>query len=317
MPIKKDLSALPTPPRNEGGMLPVTKPVVIQALGARWFEKYSKDQDLDLPKAIPERRFRASWASARCDRTLYYQMFDVPKTEPATLADYWRFGLGHMVHEYLQTEFALLFPDKKIWVEVPTDLRPIGLDGSATVDIVIEPGTADERRIVVEVKTINGFGFKKSATAFKGPPTGPRWGAIVQGALSAAALDADLIIVYISLECLSPSMALSYGDGTTLGQFAAEWHIDAASAADIAAAEVARNNRVIDLADADIIPPRTIHDPELPAGATVVDPARKTWHVRNGDTLLGTGTTWMCDYCDYRTQCIKDGEGGAPTTEEF
>jgi ethanolamine utilization protein EutP (predicted NTPase) len=222
-----------------------------------------------------------------------------------------------MVHEYLQTEFTALFPNKTITVEAKTDLASIGLDGSATVDIVIEPDSDDQRTIVVEVKTINGFGFKKAATSFKGPPTGPRWGAIVQGALSAAARNADLIIVYVSLENLSPAMALSYGDGTTLGQFAAEWHIDASTAADIAAAEVARINHVLTMADADILPPRTIHDPELPAGATVVDPARKTWHVRNATSLLGTGTTWMCDYCDYRSKCIEDGEGGAPTTEEF
>lgn len=309
MAIKKDLSDLQVSSRTEGKP-PVSQPVVVPVLAQRWFEKYQSENDLALGKAIPERWFRASWAAKRCDRSLHYALTETVATEPATMADYWRFGLGTMVHEYLQDTFVDLFPNTE--VEVPVDLAPIGLNGSATVDMIIQ---SDVGRTVVEIKTINGFGFKKSATAFKGPAEGPRWSAVVQGSLAAAALDANLIVAYLSLENLSPSIALSYGDGTTVGQFAAEWHFDAETCARIAADEVARVNRVMDMTSAEILPPRAVHDPEVQPGATVVDPMKGSWMVRDGDMVVATGRTWMCDYCDHRSQCVADGVGGSEQVE--
>lgn len=307
MPIVKDNSSIPFPSRGEDRS-PVKNPVVVPVLAQKWFAKYQAEGQVGRAKAIPERRFRASWAGKRCDRSLYYALIDSPESEPSTLADYWRFGLGTMVHEYLQDAFVDLFPN--VECEVAVDLAPIGVDGSATVDMVV-PAPEGGRPTVVEIKTINGFGFKKSATAFKGPAEGPRWSAVVQGALAAMALDADLIVAYLSLENLSPSIALNYGDGTNVGQFAAEWHFTNEQVREIALAEVERINRVMVMLDADIVPPRTLHDPEIQPGGTVFDPAKGSWSVRSGDTVLATGRTWMCDYCSHRTLCVADGEGGS------
>ena len=312
MPIKNDLTDLPYPPRSEG-MPPVKAPIVVPLLAQRWFEQYVADGQVNRAKAIPERKFRASWASKRCDRSLQYALDDIEPSDPSTLADYWRFGLGTLVHDALEGVIHGLFADAIC--EQPIDLAPIGLDGSATVDIIL-PATDERRAIVIEVKSINGFGFKKAATSFKGPAEGPRWGAIVQGALAAAALDADLVIAYLSLESMSPNLAMSYGDGTDVGRFAAEWHIPADQAKEIALAEVARINRVFDMRAADIVVPREIHDPELQSGAVVVDPRRGMWNVEDNGAIVATGTTWMCDYCDHQKQCITDGAGGS-TTEEF
>ena len=312
MGIKSDLSSLPYPSRRDG-MPPVSKPIVVPLLAQRWFEQYVADGQLHRAKAMPERRFRASWASKRCDRSLQSALNDVEPSNPSTLADYWRFGLGTLVHNGLESVIHTLFEHAEC--EVAIDLAPIGLDGSATVDIVI-PATDDTRTTVIEVKTINGFGFKKSATSFKGPPEGPRWGAIVQGALAAAALDADLIIAYLSLESMSPSLDLAYGNGTDVGRFAAEWHIDAEQAKAIAMAEVARITRVLALTDAGVLAPREIHDPEVQPGGVVFDPKRGAWQVLDSGNVVGTGTTWMCDYCDHRDRCIADGPGGQ-TTQEF
>jgi hypothetical protein len=219
-----------------------------------------------------------------------------------------------MVHEALQDVLLQLFPGSE--VEVKIDLLPIGVDGSATVDIVLAP-TDDSRPVVIEVKTINGFGFKKAATAFKGPAEGPRWGAIVQGALSAAALDADLIIAYLSLENLSPNLATSYGDGTDVGRFAAEWHFDHEAVKQIAADETARINRVLALTDAGVLAPRAIHDPEVHPGGVVTNPDTGNWMVLDGENVVGTGRTWMCGYCDHATKCAADGAGGATHAEDF
>lgn len=314
MPIRSDNSSLPYPSRKDG-LPPVPNPQVVPILAQRWFDKYQADGQVNLAKAIPERRFRASWASKRCDRSLQYALDDVSASDPATIADYWRFGIGTMVHEALQDVLLDLFAGSE--VEVKVDLMPIGLDGSATVDIVL-PATDERRPVVIEVKTINGFGFKKAATAFKGPAEGPRWGAVVQGALAAAALKADLIIAYLSLENLSPNLAMSYGDGTDVGRFAAEWHFDYDAVQRIASAEVARINRVIALSDAGIVTPRAMHDPEIADGAVVTDPSKGMWVVRDGENVIGTGRTWMCDYCDHVSTCVTDGAGGtAATTEVF
>lgn len=314
MPIVKDHSTIPFPQRAEDRS-PVKNPIVVPVLAEKWLAKYQADNELEKPKAIADRRFRASWASKRCDRSLGYALTDTPVSEPLTLADYWRFGLGTMVHEYVQEAFTDLFPGVRS--EVAVDLKEIGLDGAATVDMVLPAATPADRPIVVEIKTINGFGFKKAATAFKGPAEGPRWSAIVQGALAAAALGADLIVAYLSLENLSPNIALSYGDGTTVGHFAAEWHYRYEQAHEIATAEVLRINRVLNMVDSDILPPRALHDPEVRSGATVFDPSRGSWSVVNNGTIVDSGRTWMCDYCSHREQCIKDGEGGASGRPEF
>lgn len=305
--IKNDLGGLPYPSKS-GGQPPVAQPMVVPVLAESWLRKYDAAGQTEKAKAIAERRFRASWAAKRCDRALAYALTDVAG-EPPSLADHWRFGLGTMVHEYLQDVFVGLFPQTK--VEVPVDLQPLGLDGSATVDMVIYADNGDVDT-VVEIKTINGFGFKKSATAFKGPAEGPRFSAVVQGSLAAAALGAQrLIIAYLSLENLSPSIALSYGDGSTVGQFAAEWHYDRDEFLPIASAEVDRINKVFSLVEADVLPPRELHDPEYPEGVVVTIPEKGLFTLSQGDQVLHSGRTWMCDYCNHRATCISDGEGGA------
>ena len=314
MPIIKDNSSVPFPTRG-ADRSPVSDPIVVPALAQKWFAKYKDEGQTSKAKAIPARRFRASWAGKRCDRSLYYALTDRVESEPSTLADYWRFGLGTMVHEYLQDAFVNLFP--MVQCEVPVDLEPIGVDGSATVDMVIPNGVISERPTVVEIKTINGFGFKKSATAFKGPAEGPRWSAVVQGALAAYALKADLIVAYLSLENLSPSIALNYGDGSDVGQFAAEWHFTYEQIAEIAQTEIERINRVLALMDMDVMPARELHEPGIEAGAVVFDPAKGSWTVRSGETVLATGRTWMCDYCSHRSACVADGEGGSNAMEVF
>ena len=59
------------------------------------------------------------------------------------------------------------------------------------------------------------------------------------------------------------------------------------------------------------VPYRVVVEPqERDRYAEVIDPARKTWVVKNDDgTIAATGTKWFCDYCDHRPRCIEDGAG--------
>lgn len=306
MPIRKDNSDLPIASKS-GGNPPVQNPIVVPLVAQTWHREYIEAGNDTLPMAIPGRRFRASWAAKRCDRSLQYALQRTQATEPPTLADHWRFGIGTMVHEIVQKTLPTAFPNADI--EAPVDLLPVGIDGAATVDVIIRDEDGKPLR-VVEIKTINGFGFKKSATAFKGPADGPRWSAVVQGALAASALGArdGLVVAYLSLENLSPNMS-TYADGD-VGRFAAEWHYTLDECDDIANAEAIRIGRVLAFVDNDGLAPRTIHDPELPDGATVTNPDRGMWTVTIDGQVHGAGSTWMCGYCDHRSRCAFDGPGG-------
>lgn len=306
MPIKKDNSDLPIASKS-GGHPPVQRPIVVPLVAQAWHDAYIADGNDTLPMSIEGRRFRASWAGKRCDRSLQYAIQRTPASEPLSLADHWRFGIGTMVHEVVQKTLPVAFPHADI--EAPVDLRPINIDGAATADVVLRDMAGKATR-VIEIKTINGFGFKKSATSFKGPAEGPRWSAIVQGALAASALNAvdGLVVAYLSLENLSPNMA-TYAD-SEVGRFAAEWHYTLDECDDIANAEAIRIDRVMAFVDGGGLAPRTIHDPELPNGATVTNPDRGMWTVTIDGQVHGAGSTWMCDYCEHRSTCVSDGPGG-------
>jgi hypothetical protein len=306
VPIKKDHSDIPFASRATGKP-PVERPIIVSLVAETWHRKYVEEGNDQLAMSIEGRLFRASWAAKRCDRALQYAMQKVGASNPPSLADHWRFGIGSMVHEVVQQILPAAFPHADI--EAAVDLRPIGIDGAASADVVLRDMDGNALR-VIELKTINGFGFKKSATAFKGPAEGPRWSAVVQGALSAAALNAvdGLVIGYLSLENLSPNMAV-HASGE-VGRFAAEWHYTLDECKEIAAAEAARVNNVINYIASDGLTARTLHEPELPSGASVVNPERGMWNIVIDGQVVGAGSTWLCDYCDHRDTCVADGPGG-------
>jgi len=298
---------------KSGGRPPLEEPLIVVALAKAWMAEYETAGHTQKPMSIADRKYRASWTTS-CDRQMYYLITSTELSEPMTVADYWRFGMGSMVHDALEKSIASLFPDAEC--EVAVDLRPIGLDGAATVDIIV---TIDGRKIVVEVKSINGYGFKMAVTSFRSPPEGPRYSAVVQGALAALAADADeLRVGYLSLENLSPSMALDYADEEGIGRFAAEWAFGRDEFEPVARHHVARVNRIFALAEDGILPTRQLHDPfAYPAGAVIEDPMRKMWVVRNAKgKATQTGTCWECDYCSFRTKCIDDKAGGATSTSQ-
>lgn len=167
---------------------------------------------------------------------------------------------------------------------------------------------ADE---ILELKSQGGFGFKMMATTFKGPPTGPRYGHILQGALVGAVLDARRVYVgYLALENLSPSMAKDFAD-SEVARFGAEWIYDMATLMPYVEAEQKRVERLLRFRGTTMLPSRELHDPEYPVGATVTDPApargNAPWKVEIGGELRALGDTWMCSYCDFRDRCVTDG----------
>lgn len=303
--IAKDLSDLPTPERQLGTP-PVSQPEFVSAVAQSWYDQYLERGEQFRAKAQESLPYRASYSAFRCDRQLYYAMSNEPRELPS-LADAYRMSLGTLVHSGLEPAIKAAFPNAQFEVEV--DLQNIGVAGSAHADIVTyhPDGHVDA---VVEVKTVNGFGFKSMATDFRGPAQGPRSGHIIQAALSALALNADrVVIAYLAMESLSPSLA-KYTEGE-LGRFAAEWHYSREEYKLIAEPEVGRIRRltsyVNDYAGDDAPVPSTyIHDDNVPANAFVSDPSRGMWIVNDPvspEVIVDTGKVWFCDYCDWRDKC--------------
>lgn len=305
--IAKDLSDLPTPAVSHGTP-PVTTPQFVSAVADAWYAQYLERGEHMRAKADERLPYRASFAAFRCDRQLYYAMDEEPRALPS-LADAYRMSLGSLVHSGLEPAIKSAFPNAQF--EAVVDLRSIGVPGSAHADIVTfdENGAVDA---VVEVKTVNGFGFKSMATDFKGPPQGPRSGHVIQAALSALALKAKrVVIAYLAMESLSPSLA-KYTEGD-LGRFAAEWHYNQDEYTRIAENEVARIRRIAayveDYAGDDRpIPTPYIHDEEVIPNAYITDPSRGMYVVKDDadpNLIVETGRVWFCDYCDWRESCLK------------
>lgn len=298
--VKKDLSHLDVV--RSQSYAPVAQPEFVSAVANAWYDDYIQQGNAHRSTAIADLPYRASNTALRCDRQLYFAMSGAERPLP-NLADAYRMSLGTLVHAGLEPAIKRAF--KNADFEVPVDLRPIGVPGSAHADIVTyhDDGRCDA---VVEVKTVNGFGFKSMATDFKGPAQGPRSGHVLQAALSALALGADrVVIAYLAMENLSPSMS-KYVEGD-LGRFAAEWHYTREEYTALAQAEIERINNVVAYLEFDTAPAPWVHDAEVPAMSYISDPMKGTWVTidpKNPNTIVDTGRVWFCDYCDFRDKCM-------------
>ena len=270
--------------------------------------------DGEKPHAIEGTSFRLSWAG-KCARDLGYWMMGLTPSNPLDLADYWRMGLGTMVHEHLQSMFTTAFPGASI--EHKVDLRELDepVDGSGHIDIYIakqavhapaDPIPLRERSTVIEVKTMNGFGFKRAIGA-RGPAEGPRSNALRQGALEAYAVDADeLVILYLALELLSPDEFKRFGGVHEAQKFLAEWTYTREQYQPIAKTELRRVAAIQELVDKGVLPPRSI--PDLPPKSRITDPARGDWQLLDeAGQIVNMGNYWMCKYCGNQDRCIEDG----------
>lgn len=250
--------------------------------------------------------WRGSWAGS-CTRKIAYDMKGVEQSNPPSPADYWRMGLGSIVHEHLHPALQhWLDTDKSVILheELSTE---IGSNGYGHVDLVMEVPVSDQK-VVIELKTINGTGFKRSIQG-----EGPRHSALLQGAMYADALDADLLVIcYLAVELLSPGWASAKGFDD-LGRFGAEWHYTPDQFKPLAEQEIARmewiGSEVLENGVDPVEIPRMFSesDPDIPAGAVVNDPSNGAWSLIEDQALIAKGRTWQCNYCSYQGRCISDG----------
>ena len=155
MPIKKSIEDLPRSSDGAAGTPPSSNPFIGEAVAEQLLNYDDPDHPRDLGLAIPEAGpYRGSYASKRCNRQLWYALTQTPESNPNDEASLWQFVLGHIVHDKVQSFANELFDGAE--VEVNIDLNSIGIPGSAHADMVVE---YKGKKILVELKSINGFGF--------------------------------------------------------------------------------------------------------------------------------------------------------------
>lgn len=255
----------------------------------------------EAPSQPEGTRWRGSWADM-CARKIAYMVKGVEETNPNTTSDYWRMGLGSVVHEILEPAVKRwLDNDDSVTVEEEVTVK-LGEYGHGHIDLVLT--TNDGAKIVLELKTINGFGYKMAVE--KGE--GPRHNAVLQGSMYAHSVDADLLVIgYLSLECIGKGIAEREGIDD-IGRFASEWHFTKEEFTELAELEIARLEGITkelydNGAEAKDIPRRFSHsNPDLPFPAVVTSPSNGTW--KNGTEF---GRVWQCNYCSYQKQCVEDG----------
>lgn len=314
--LKKDLSHLPAvEPTYEAdapvGMqrVPEKNPTIGPALAEEWFK--TRTHDDNLPLAMPDAGPHRGSDAGKCSRAIGYRIQGTEQSDPPTIADHWRMDLGSMIHAELQDAISKVTPGAQH--ELVVDLNPIGIPGSARMDI-LNPIAGTQTWEGVEIKTINGFGFKSAATTFKkSGPEGPRESHVIQLAINTAALAKGMAfgssivggrLVYLSMELVSPQLAANIGFGGEVGRFVAEWFFPIAQLMEIAERE---SNRLMMMRGElesgswvrPLIPITPIDDPR---NIKVVNPSSGAAVTNDGK---GT-TTWACGYCSYKSQCVRD-----------
>lgn len=284
---------------NDPISAPVSDPNEFAAqLGRAWLELHPRQ---DREHAVPGTRFRHSDA-ASCDRQLSYKLTDTEPTEPLSINSLWTFRVGQLVHDDWQPALARAFPDVQLEVKGTS----LATDGSFHSDgtILWPTGELD----VVEVKSINGFGFKFMVGS-RGKARGPRHSALVQLACNTVSTEGARggWLVYVSIENMSVKEAAKANFSPLDRMMKVTWY-SRGQLEPIAAAEFNRVNRIIDLVDSDMLGARRIPDPELPADHIVTNPATGEWQVLDDQgATLELGSTWQCEYCAFRSKCIEDG----------
>lgn len=302
MPLNRDLQDLSRSALVEARP-PDAHPDILHLLMASWRQR--DEATRTRPMSNTEARVRHSNAG-RCARAIGYWLTGVEPSNPPSEADFYRFAIGRIVHdEWQQDEVAAL--TEAGW----TDLAP---EAPCAIEHFGRPLTAghadlfgidpDGRRVMFELKTINGFGYK-NLIGLGNDPAGPRPGDLTQGALNAYAMDCDrLVMVYLAMELIGPSIAARH-NLPEISRFAAQFSFTRQQYTPIALAELDRLIEIVDAVELSQDPPRRIPDPSLPIDHEITNPKRGAWQVEVDGYIMDSGTTWQCNYCPFQDHCAS------------
>ena len=269
--------------------------LMVHRLAEKWQEKWA-----GAPSMPPGKTWRGSYAG-KCGRQIEHMIRADEPSNPTDLAGYWVMGLGSAVHE-------LLGPSIEAWasestIEIFEELGvELGDNGYGHADLVL---TTDSKKVLFELKTINGFGYKKSVIDGEGP----KHMAKLQAALYAEAIEADLMVIgYLGME----NVGLGYASKANLddiGRFASEWRYTPDEFMPWAKEERERLEEIAKVVTAGGSVPRTfsVSDPDIPYPAEITGPGSGAWRLLSETgALLNAGKTWTCNYCNWQDKCVKN-----------
>jgi hypothetical protein len=291
--------------------VPSTTPVFGPALIEYW-EKIHKEGD-NKPMAIEGAVFRHSWAGW-CARKIEYSMREHQgegfEAEAIAPADRWRMEMGTIVHDYWQRALQVVFPDSTIETKVGIPLDAHDKVSAGHADAIVTSPTYG--RVMVELKSRNGFGYKMDIGNKGSEPAGPASSAIRQGALNARAAKCDyLVVLHLSLEAVAPGQLPAPHKGQKYSplRMSAEWWYTKDEIDMLATHEMKRVDHIYAAVESGVRAPRST--PDIPLGGRIVDPMKSAWQVLNADGLVvQSGQLWngrFCDYCKFRDVCIEEG----------
>ena len=273
-----------------------------------WYEEYRALEGEGREFALPESKWRGSWAGS-CARQVAYHVAGVEETNPTTVADAWRFWIGKLLHDKVQEQVMAKYPGSTIEGKVR-----IGEGGSGHFDILVV--TPEGKRILIELKSINGTGYKMSVlgkAARERRPEGARVSAIMQGAMYAASLDPlpdELIVAYFSLELVSQQNAMHYL-ADEYQRFASQWTFSQEDYLVIARDEMRRLDKIVAITERSGpgAVPRIVPDPNMPPHR-IRNPRSGLYDIIDIETgdVIGKDRAWQCAYCSHQDQCATDAD---------
>lgn len=234
--------------------------------------------------------FRHSDAG-KCARYLWFEHTNTEPSNPPDVSSAWVMWLGTLLHQELQRCLPERYPDAKI----EPGVRHGELSSGHADAVVISPGHG---KIMFELKSKNSTQFSNAVGWDKAHwktkmPEGPKPQDLMQGALNATAVDADMLVIgYIAMEAASKGYADKIGIDE-IGRTVAEWHYTKAEFGPWAKQEIARLERVRDWLEAEVVPERQAVGDEM-------EPIKLNPNASR--------VPWQCQYCNHFDTCKEMGQ---------
>ncbi|MGA0270766.1 MAG: hypothetical protein ACO3ME_10755 [Ilumatobacteraceae bacterium] len=261
-----------------------------------WHSHQQKKRAEEGPKATAAGTpFRCSDAGS-CIRKRGFAAVGAVESNEIAPTSLLAFEIGNSIHDTLQEAFAGT-EGFQFAAEVPIDLSPLGVSLSGHCDGIIT--MPNSRKIIVEIKTMAGFGFKLAASGTSG---GPKREHVAQAGLYALGMDASaILLVYVSKE---GDFRAGFKPGAVL-----QWEYDLDD-------EVFPGETVKDVAIAELdnfkLAESHLETGEI-APRLVPNDAGELVEVDDVPAYMAKGAKpWQCAYCQYNDACAVLPSGPVP-----
>ena len=309
MPLKKDLGDMPEKTKKDrtDGWFP-DEPEIVRPAVDDWYESYLAAGKDTLGMAVDGAAYRASW-SGNCLRQIQYDRLKVSPSDPLTVADAYRFELGHFVHEEFQKAIAEAVPNARIEMKLPFNVDG-DVFGAVHIDLVLPDPMHKGAVMPVEVKSMGGYQYKLAACQFQGPPQGPKFGHLRQLAIEARALQEAGYevergkIIYFSTENVGANL-IDVSVTGDIGRFVSEWTVS------IDELDKRAERQIDEFSQVQVaITSKQLVGRYIPEEAGTVDNPETGNGYQYSPTgeIVGSFKAWQCRYCSHQQTCAGHGD---------